>query len=317
MGETTRIARKEIRALLQSRLWNLSLVLVLLSAFAGMYQAHLGYRGQIELYGRGEGPEPTSLSAFTSGIWIVANASLPLLSIASTFGAIVNEKRSGTMQLLLSRPTPSGSIVKGKFLGAFTVVAIASLATVLLTTGLTLALIGPFGQSDSVRIMAFASVLTIHTSIWASIGILVSAVAGSGASSLAVSVFLLVLIGGWPVTSVALSSTLAPMPSIWSEDSAWHAAISELGARVAAHLNWLSPSSVFAESAGALLNPKVDVAPFTTQHGEAIFPVDIILTLRNIWPCITAMALMLTLTLIASYVVVRMEGIEVKVEEKA
>jgi len=206
-------------------------------------------------------------------------------------------------------------MVKGKFLGAFTIVAIVSLATVLLTTGLTMALIGPFGPSDSVRIMAFASVLILYTSIWVSISILISAVVRSGASSLAVSAFLLVLIAGWPVTSVALSNLLAPMPSIWSEDSAWHAAISELGARVAGYLNWLSPSSIFAESAGALLNPKVDVAPFTAQHGEGLFTVDIIVTLRNIWPCISAMTLMLTLALIASYVIVRMERIEI--EERA
>lgn len=315
LGETTRIARKEIRTLLQSRHWNLAFMLVLVSAFAGTYQALLSYRGQIELLGRGEGPEPTSLSAFTSSIWIVANAALPLLAIVSTFGAIVDERRSGTMQLLLSRPTAGGSIVKGKFLGAFTVVAIVSLATVLLTTGLTMALIGPFGISDLVRIMAFTLVLILHTSIWVSISMLVSTVARSGASSMAMSVFLFMLIAGWPVTSVALSNLLAPMPSIWSEDSAWHATISELRARVAGYLNWLSPSSVFAVSAGALLNPKVDVAPFTTQHGEALFPVDIIVTLKNIWPCISAMTMMLTLALIASYVVVRMERIEV--EEKA
>jgi len=305
------MARKEMRSLLQSRRWNLALMLVLISAFAGTYQALLNYRGQIELYGRGEGPEPTSLSAFTSSIWIAANAALPLLSIISAFGAIVDERRSGTMQLLLSRPTGVGPIVRGKFLGAFAVVAIVSLATVLLTTGLTIALIGPFGTSELVRIVAFALVLILHASIWVSISMSISAVARSGVSSLAMSAFLLVLIAGWPVTSVALSNLLAPMPSIWPEDSAWHAAISELGARVEGYLNWISPSSVFAASAGALLNPKVDVAPFSTQNGEAPLPVDIIVTLRNIWPCVSAMAAMLTLALIASYVLVRMEGIEV------
>lgn len=315
MGETTRIARKEVRALLQSRGWNLMFVLVLVSILAGTYQAHLSYLGQIELYGRSEGPEPTPLSAFTSGIWVAGNAALSLLSIASAFGAIVGERALGTMQLLLSRPTSRGAIVKGKFLGAFTVVTITSVTTVLLTTGLTMALVGPFQTLDLVRIMAFALVLILYSSIWVSISLFISAVARSRASSLAVSVFLLILLTGWPITSVALTNLLAPMPSIWSEDSAWRAAITELGARVAGYLNWLSPSSVFTACAGTLLNPKVDVAPFATQSKETPFQMDIIGTLRNIWPCISAMIAMLTLALIASYVVVRMERIEI--EEKA
>jgi ABC-type transport system involved in multi-copper enzyme maturation permease subunit len=288
------------------------LVLVLLSILGGTYQAHLSYLGQIELYGRGEGPEPTPLSAFTAGIWMAANAALPLLSIASAFGAIVGERAAGTMQLLLSRPTSKGAIVRGKFLGAFAVVTLASLMAVLLTTGLTTALVGPLQMPDLVRIMAFSLLLILYSSIWVSISMFISAVARGRASSLAVSVFLLVLFAGWPITSIALTNLFAPLPSIWSEDSAWRAAISDLAARGGGYLNWLSPSSVFTASAGALLNPWIDVAPFATQSNVPTLPMDIIGTLQEIWPCISAMIAMLILALIASYVVVRMEGIEVE-----
>ncbi|MBO3803886.1 MAG: ABC transporter permease, partial [Candidatus Brockarchaeota archaeon] len=136
LGETFAIAGNEVRALVLGRIWNLGLALVLACALAGAYQANLSYQGQVELYGKGEGAEPTPLTAFSSSVWAVANGALPLLSVISAFDAIARERRAGTMQLLLARSTSRGAIVVGKFLGGFALVAAASISAVLIDSGL-------------------------------------------------------------------------------------------------------------------------------------------------------------------------------------
>ncbi|MGQ9515203.1 MAG: ABC transporter permease [Thermoproteota archaeon] len=310
MSETFAIAEKEARTLLLSKIWNLGLVIVIVCSLAGIYQAYLSYQEQVDLYGKGKGIEPTSLSAFASSIWVVANGALPLLSIISTFDAVARERRAGTMQLLLTRSTSRGSIIVGKFLGGFLLVAVVSVSTVLLTSGLTIALVGPFDSEEELRILAFTLVTILYISIWVSISLFISTVIKSWTISLIVSLLLIVSLAGWTITSSALSNLLAPLPSFWIGGNAWYATISELNMKVGDYLNWFSPSAVFMVCAGSFLNPMVDVPPFVRQTREPIFPLGVVDTLINVWPCISTMITMLTVTLIASYVVMKTRKIE-------
>jgi ABC-type transport system involved in multi-copper enzyme maturation permease subunit len=310
LSETLAIAGNEMRMLLPSWRWSAAVILVFVCALAGTYQAYLNNQEQVEAYGKGEGPEPTSLSAFASSIWIGANAALPILAIVSAFDSVTREKRAGGLQLLLSRSTSRASIVAGKFLGGFTLTAIVSLAVTLLNCGLLVAMVGPFSLEEMFRIAAFSAVLLLYLSVWVAIGVLLSTIAKTGVSAAITSILLLLFMGGWPITSAALSGALSPLPSFWTASNTWHAAISELKARVDDLLNWFSPPAVFVAAGGSLLNPAVDVAPFVIQSREPVFPVDIIETLRNVWPCISTMIAMLTIMLITSYVALRTQRIE-------
>ncbi len=312
MSETFVIAGKEIRTLLLNNIWNLGLALVIICTLAGTYQAYLSYQGQVELYGKGEGTEPTSLSAFASSIWVVANGALPILSIISAFDSIARERRTGTMQLLLSRSTSRGSIVVGKFLGGFALVATVSISAVLVVSGLVFALVGPFTVEEMLRILAFTVVLLIYVSIWVSTSMFVSTVVKSGTNSLVTSLLIFASFAGWSVTSAALSNLLAPLPQFWIGGNAWYDTISELNAKVGEYINWVSPSSVFTASAGAFLNPMVDVPPFVKQTREPVFPLGVVDTMINVWPCISTMITMLIVTLIASYLVMRTRRIEIE-----
>lgn len=312
MGEALAIAGNEMRILLPSWRWNLVVVLVFICALAGSYQAHLTNQKQIESYGKGEGPRPASLAAFASGIWLAANAALPILAVISGHDAMSREKKTGGMQLLLARSTSKVSIVVGKFLGGFAPTAVVSFSSMLVTAGLTVALVGSFTSEEVYRIAAFAATLILYVAVWVAISVLISTVAGSGVSSALASLFLLISLGGWSITSAALSNLLAPLPSFWAGGTTWHGALSELKARVDEYINWFSPPAVFAVGGGALLNPAADAPPFVVQSRPPIFPVDVIETLTTIWPCISAMTSMLTVTLISAYAILRTRGIELE-----
>jgi len=312
LGEAIAIAGNEMRMLLPSLRWNLVVALVFVCALAGSYQAYLNNQEQIESYGKGEGPEPESLAAFASGIWLDANAALPILAVISGFDTMSREKKTGGMQLLLARSTSKVSIVFGKFLGGFGPTAVVSLSSMLMTSGLMVALVGPFSSEELYRIAAFAAVLILYVAVWVAISVFISTVAGSGMSSALASLLLLISLGGWSITSAAVSDFLAPLPHFWAGGTTWYGALSELKVRIDEYVNWFSPPAVFAAGGGALLNPAVDVPPFIVQTRPPIFPVDVIETLRNIWPCISAMTSMLTVTLISSYVILRTRGIDLE-----
>jgi ABC-2 type transport system permease protein len=214
------------------------------------------------------------------------------------------------MQLLLARSTSRGAILVGKFLGGYLLVVVVSISTVLLTSGLTVALAGPFDLDEQLRILAFTAVTLLYLSIWVSISLFISTVIKSGVTSLVVSLLVLISFSAWPVTSSALSNLLSPLPSFWIGGNAWHVIISELSTKVKDYLNWFSPSAVFSVCAGSFLNPMVDVPPFVRQTREPVFPLDVVDTLINNWPCISTMINMLTVTLIASYIVIKTHKIE-------
>jgi len=312
LGEALAIAGNEMRMLLPSLRWNLVVALVFVCVLAGSYQAYLTNREQIESYGEGEGPEPASLAAFASGIWLDANAALPILAIISGYDSMSREKKTGGMQLLFSRSTSKASIVMGKFYGGFVPTAIVSFSSLLVTSGLIVALVGPFSSEELWRIMAFAAVLILYVAVWVAISVLISTIAGNGLSSALASLLLLITLGGWSITSMALSDFMAPLPRFWAGGTTWYDAISELKVRVDEYVNWFSPPAVFAAGGGALLNPAVDVPPFVVQSRPPIFPVDVIETMRNIWPCISAMTSMLTIMLISAYVILRTRGIDLE-----
>ncbi len=313
MGEMLTIAGKEIRSILRSRRFLLGFLLTILLSLTGAYESFLTHRKQIELYGKGEGIEPTSLSAFSSSVWIVSNAMLPFLSIAISFDTIVRERKTGTMQLFLVRSISKVSIVIGKFLGGLAAVSIVSLSAVLIAGGLTIALIGSFSIEELARITAFTGMLLIYVSFWISISILISSVANSLSSSLFFSIFLLVSFSAWYATSVALSNLLAPLPSYRIVGDPWFGAILDLRGSIAGYINWLSPSAVFVEGASALLNPMIDAPPFTSMTAQPL-PLDIFVTLKNVWPCFSAIVCMLVATLTVSCLILSVRGVEV--EEK-
>jgi ABC-type transport system involved in multi-copper enzyme maturation permease subunit len=312
LSDALTIAGNEMRMLFPSWRWNLAVVLVFVCALAGTYQAYIAIGDQIESFGKGEGPQPTSLAAFASAIWIAANAGLPILAIISGYDSITRERRTGGMQILLARSTSKVSIIAGKFLGGFASASLIALSTVLVASGLVFALVGPFSSQELLRIMSFSAVLILYVSVWVAISILISTVANSGGSSALASLLLLFVMGGWSITSASLSSVLAPLPPFWAGGGTWYEALSTLKARVDEYVNWFSPSAVFAAGGGALLNPAIDIPPFVAQTRPPVFPVDVLETLRINWPCISTMTAMLTIMLISSYVILRTRGNELE-----
>jgi purine-cytosine permease-like protein len=56
----------------------------------------------------------------------------------------------------------------------------------------------------------------------------------------------------------------------------------------------------------------VDVPPFVKQTREPVFPLGVVDTMINVWPCISTMITMLIVTLIASYLIMRTRRIEIE-----
>lgn len=110
---------------------------------------------------------------------------LPLLGIALGFDMIVKERKSGSLNVLLTHPVFRDNIITGKIIGSLATLAlvvgiavIASVGTMLFGTGVQVSLF----QFE--RILIFAMLTFLYISIFLGIGIFLSIVSKSASNSL-------------------------------------------------------------------------------------------------------------------------------------
>ncbi|MDJ1420935.1 MAG: ABC transporter permease [Candidatus Methanoperedens sp.] len=110
---------------------------------------------------------------------------LPLLGIALGFDTIVKERKSASLNVLLTHPVFRDNIITGKILGAMATLAlvvgiavIASVGTLLTVTGVQVTLL------EIERILFFAILTFLYISIFLGVGLFFSIVSKSASNSL-------------------------------------------------------------------------------------------------------------------------------------
>jgi len=170
---------------------------------------------------------------------------VPLMAIGLGFDAVNGEHNRRTLSRILSQPIYRDALLLGKFLAGLGTLSISLVALWLLVIGLGLVLLGvPPGAEEMARAFVFLLVTIAYAGVWLALAILFSILFRSPATAALVTLGLwLFLTVIWPILAPAIAQGVLP-----ADDQE----ILILGTQF---LTRLSPSTLFAETVLALLNP--------------------------------------------------------------
>jgi ABC-2 type transport system permease protein len=203
MNATMKIARKEITDALRNKLFLITLGLLLLltvvSIVLGALQvraAMADYNNSIEFLksmGKTELPPKPSLNPLAASKGFVNYLGMIGALLAMLLGnhAIVKEKRSGTLKLILSRPVYRDSLLNGKLLGNLGLLAGISLAAGIITY-LSLQFVGSVSLSEDelLRVIFFFIVSFLYMAVFMVLAAAVSLVGRNGNKALLMTILL-------------------------------------------------------------------------------------------------------------------------------
>jgi ABC-2 type transport system permease protein len=170
---------------------------------------------------------------------------VPLIAIGLGFDAVNGEHQQRTLSRILSQPIYRDALLFGKFIAGLFTLAISLIALWILVIGLGLVLIGiPPGAEEMARAFIFLLVTIAYAGVWLALAMLFSIIFRSAATAALVTLGLwLFLTLIWPALAPAVASIVAP--NLDEESSIL----------VSQALQRLSPSTLYAETYLALLNP--------------------------------------------------------------
>ncbi|MCL7411949.1 MAG: ABC transporter permease, partial [Methanosarcinaceae archaeon] len=174
------IAQKEFADIIASPLFLMLAATYTLIVFTFSYRS--------VLLGQYTGVESILLNSF-SNITKQVGWFAPLIGIALGFDAVVRERKSGSLNVLLTHPVFRDNIITGKLLGITTILALVILFSVMVPLGTILIVSGvQVGEMELIRIVVFAIVTFFYVLIFAGIAILLSVIANETADSLVYNV---------------------------------------------------------------------------------------------------------------------------------
>jgi ABC-2 type transport system permease protein len=226
---------------------------------------------------------------------------IPLVAIALAFDAVNGEFNRRTMSRVLAQPIYRDALLLGKFLGALLSLTIGLLSLWLLIVGLGLLLLGlPPNGEEMVRMVGFLVATIAYGGVWLALALLFSVLFRAPATAA------LAALGTWLVSSLFwpfVTNVLANLIAGPSEGI--------LGPRLA-YLNTeqiidrLSPNTLYAESALALLQPAVrSLGPVLISQLQGALlgtPLPVTQSFVLIWPQLTGLLAAMILIFAIAYV---------------
>jgi ABC-2 type transport system permease protein len=210
----------------------------------------------------------------------------PLVGITLGFDSISGEYARGTLSRVLSQPIYRDSFINGKFLAGLTTVAVLWGSILLLVIGLGTTVLGfPPNAEELWRILIFTVIGVLYVGFWLALALLFSLLlqktVTAALASLSIWLFLTLFIA---VVSSGIAALIVP-DATTPEALARQSDIENVIGRI-------SPSTLYSESVGILLNPAARVFGMALQsQAEGILPTPLALeqSLTLIWPHITTM----------------------------
>ena len=206
---------------------------------------------------------------------------IPLFSIVLGFDAINRERSSGTLNRILSQPVYRDSVINGKFLGSFMVLAIIMISSILIIAGFGIRMIGvPPASEEIVRLFFYLVFTLIYGAFWISLSILFSIIFRNLATSIICSILV------WLVLSFGLL-----VLAMVADDTAI--------------LNF-SPNWLFGQASSMMLFPTVRTMGTLTAEQTAFMvpnPLSLGQSLLVIWPYIVGLVSLSSICFAASYIV--------------
>lgn len=208
------VARKDFEDVLRSKLlWALTGGFVALLAFFMV----VGYaQGDVD---------DASMTDLLSGMGQFVIFFIPLIALIAGFMAIVGERQSGSLRVLLSYPFSRSDVITGKVVGRSAVVAVAILAGFVFVLLLGIPLTGDFAP---ITVLLVASITVFLGVTFTAMAVGISAATSSRGTALAwvVGVFFFLLVM-WEAVAVGLYYLVTgSRPGLQVE--AWYLAVQQL-----------------------------------------------------------------------------------------
>jgi ABC-2 type transport system permease protein len=201
MNTTFKIARKEITDALRNKLFLITLGLLLLLAIVSITLEALQVRATMIDYtnsveflksmGKTELPPKPSLNPLAASKGFVNYLGMIGALLAMILGnhAIVKERRSGTLKLLLSRPVYRDSLLNGKLLGNLGLLASISLLVGIITY-ITLLFVGNISLTgDEIERMIFFFIMSfLYMAVFLVLAVALSLLSPNGNKALLITI---------------------------------------------------------------------------------------------------------------------------------
>lgn len=233
--------------------------------------------------------------------FLVVGFLAPLLGIAFGFDAVNGERAQGTLPRLLSQPLHRDDVVNGKFAAGLTVIGLILVSVTGLIAGIGLLGLGVVPDADEAgRIVLWLAVAVIYVAFWLALATLCSVALRRAATSA------LVAIAAWLVATLfvamlvgVLADALAPVGADTAADQLRNAQLQQSLAR-------MSPTTLYQEATGAILNPAVRTTGLllpvqTDQALPSMLPVG--QTMLLVWPQVVGLIALTAVCFAVAYVV--------------
>ncbi|MDW7727692.1 MAG: ABC transporter permease [Candidatus Methanoperedens sp.] len=109
---------------------------------------------------------------------------LPLIGIALGFDAVVKERKSASLNVLLTHPVFRDNIITGKIAGGLVTLALVVFISIIASVGTMIALSGvQVGLMELSRVLIFTGITFIYLSTFLALGVLISIFSNSSTNS--------------------------------------------------------------------------------------------------------------------------------------
>ena len=191
---------------------------------------------------------PDRVPAFHEFIAILG----PLLGIAFGFDAVNGERSQRTLPRLVAQPIHRDEVINGKFVAGLAAIALALASVIAIVAGYGMLRLGISPSiSDIVRLLAFFAVAVVYIALWLAGATMLSVLTRRAATAALAGIaawLLFTLFGGLIAGLVA--DTVHPVPATNPSVEVVLA-----NARLEQTVRRFSPSELYQEATGVLLNP--------------------------------------------------------------
>jgi ABC-type transport system involved in multi-copper enzyme maturation permease subunit len=154
-------------------------------------------------------PEPITTARFSSFAMGGLTVAVPFVGMLLSYGAVVDERESGSILLSLSLPHSRRDVVLGKYLSRTGLVTAALVGSML---GAGALVVYPFGELVPGRFLAFLGLTALFGVVWSGLGLAVSLAAATRRRALVLGfglVFLFVVVWDTAVRALTLGLNAA------------------------------------------------------------------------------------------------------------
>lgn len=226
---------------------------------------------------------------------------LPLMGIALGFDAIVKERKSASLNVLLTHPLFRDNIIAGKIGGGLVTLVVVVFISVIASVGTMLVITGiQVGLMELNRVIIFAAITFIYLSIFLILGVLISIFSDSSTDS-----FIYAIVT-WINLIIIFGAIIATASSIITGESIFNLGNNHDALLLNGNLQKLSPLHHYAEAVtgapglsvggvNVITEQKISSGIFDTKHtiGE---------WLNDYWTNLVALIAMTILLSISSFV---------------